>query len=159
MATVISVSVKKQGVGRKGAWTMYEAVLDNGTKASGFDLVAVGDTVSVEQQGQYLNYKKSANGAPQAQAPRQQAPWAGSSDDRSNRIERQHSQEMAIRTADLMLTNGMISTPEELKAKLKELTDYYQRDVGRSPAERPMPRSIDVPEDIPAVPEDNDTPY
>ncbi len=56
----------------------------------------------------------------------------GGSDDRSNRIERQHSQHMAILTVGVLASNGMISTPEEMKAKLKELTDYYQRDVGRT---------------------------
>ncbi len=82
----------------------------------------------------------------QSPAPRQQAGAPRQGDDRSNRIERQHSQEMAIRTCDLLITNGMISTPEELKVKLKELTDYYQRDVGRMPEDKTEPVVQSEPE-------------
>ncbi len=96
-----------------------------------------------QDNGQCLNAKGYPNSVwpkrgtaqsapPQAQAARVDAGSVGGSDDRSNRIERQHSQHMAILTVGVLASNGMISTPEEMKAKLKELTDYYQRDVGRT---------------------------
>ena len=68
------------------------------------------------------------NGAPQAQAAPQRAGNGGGSDDRSNRIERQHSQEMAIRYAALKKLDALDTDG------LRTLIDWFQRDVGRMPA-------------------------
>ncbi len=102
-----------------------------------------------QANGECLNYKGYPNSVwpkrdtpqsapPQAQAPRQQAGTMSKDDywrnkdqrdiDAIPRMTRSHSQEMAIRTVALLMTNGLISTAEEMK----ELTDYYQRDVGRT---------------------------
>ncbi len=53
---------------------------------------------------------ETEGGAPANHAAPQQAASPRQGDDRSNRIERQHSQEMAIRTVSLLMTNGLIST-------------------------------------------------
>lgn len=56
---VTEVSIKKKGIGKNGkAYTMYAVVLDDGTQASGFESVRVGENVSVVRQGKYLNYIK-----------------------------------------------------------------------------------------------------
>ncbi len=64
----------------------------------------------------------------------------------SQRMNRSHAQEMAIRTVDILVVNGMCSTAEEMKAKLKELTDYYQRDSWRTAsattATQPEPEEV-----------------
>lgn len=62
MNTVTEVSIKKKGIGKNGkSYTMYSVTLDDGTRASGFELVRVGEKVSVVRQGKYTNYMK-ANG-------------------------------------------------------------------------------------------------
>jgi len=59
-------------------------------------------------------------------------------DDRSNRIERQHSQEMALRA--IAITKQVVSTQS-----LREWTDYFQRDIGRPPSSNePQPESQDA---------------
>lgn len=79
MNQVTEVSIKKQGTGAKGPWTMYAIKLDDGRKASGFDLIKVGDYAEVEPtpDGKYLNYRqceKPVNAAPIApQSPPQSA--------------------------------------------------------------------------------------
>jgi len=74
-----------------------------------------------------------ATGQQSAQAPQQRATGGNGNDDRSNRIERQHSQHMAVLTVQMLVAQGVISTLEEAKAKIKDLTDYFQRDVSKSP--------------------------
>jgi len=60
---VIGVAHKKdgselRGVGQKGEWSMYEVILENGTKMNVFAPVEVGDTVyNLEQDLQYHNWK------------------------------------------------------------------------------------------------------
>jgi hypothetical protein len=87
------------------------------------------------------------NGSGSTPAPRQQAASAGWSDDRSNRIERQHSQDMAIRW---FMGCGKIEDLADLK-KLRAMIDYFQKDVGRMPAtpvskSEPEPEHDDAPE-------------
>ncbi len=90
-----------------------------------------------QDNGQCLNAKgypnsvwpkrgTAQNAPPQAQAARGNVARSNGSDDRSNRIERQHSQEMAIRFFTLRGHTG-VSTDE-----LKTLIDWFQRDVGRT---------------------------
>lgn len=85
------------------------------------------------------------NGAPRAQVAPQRAAATGWSDDRGNRIERQHSQEMAIRYAALKGLKDI--TPHDMVA----LIDWFARDVGRMPAPpsakpEPAPEHDDAPE-------------
>ncbi len=87
----------------------------------GYDIEIVPQLASIPMQ-------QSTQAAPQqAAAPRQ-------GDDRSNRIERQHSQEMAIRWITLLTTLGVIP-PEDVKTpkKLRETIDFFHRDVSRIP--------------------------
>ena len=74
-----------------------------------------------------------ANSTQSTQAPPQRTASGNGNDDRSNRIERQHSQHMAVLTVQMLVAQGIISTLEEAKAKIKDLTDYFQRDVSKSP--------------------------
>jgi hypothetical protein len=52
---------------------------------------------------------------------------------RSYRIERQHSQAMAIQT--LGLSRNYIGTDENLLIRIKELTDRFMADLGQQPEE------------------------
>ena len=70
----------------------------------------------------------SGRDAQQLSHRRDDPPPVSSFEDRSHRIERQHSQEMAIRA--IALTKQVLSRP-----LLLEWTDYFQRDIGRLPAE------------------------
>ena len=74
--------------------------------------------------------------SPASQAPRQQAAGPRQGDDRSNRIERQHSQEMALRY--FAMIGGF---PEGVKATdaLRDMTSWFQRDVGHTPETAPLP--------------------
>jgi hypothetical protein len=67
------------------------------------------------------------NGSGPTPAPRQQAASAGWSDDRSNRIERQHSQSVAVAYATL---KGMSDITSD---QLVALIDWFHRDVSRMP--------------------------
>lgn len=74
------------------------------------------------------------------------APQRNSSDDRSSRIERQHSQEMALRYAALKNMVDINTTA------LRELIDWFQRDVGHVPSAstRPEPEiQTSKPDDDP----------
>ena len=51
--------------------------------------------------------------------------------DRSARIERQHSQDMAIRYLQLLQSAGKL--PEDTKTAYLALVDWFQRDIGKSP--------------------------
>lgn len=56
---------------------------------------------------------------------------------RSARIERQHSQEMAIRTAQIAVGVGIfpeVKTVNDLAKAIGVLTDYWQHDVGKQAA-------------------------
>lgn len=55
-------------------------------------------------------------------------PAANGNDNRSNRIERQHSQEMALRYIDIKQMDKVDTKTVQL------LTDWFQRDIGRAPA-------------------------
>ncbi len=68
--------------------------------------------------------------APAARSP---APIRNGNDDRSNRIERQHSQEMAIRYAAL---KGLTTIDSN---DLRTLIDWFQRDIGHVPASKAPP--------------------
>lgn len=154
--TVTSVSVKKAGTGKKGPWTMYAVELDNGTTASGFDAVQVGDMVTVEQKGQYLNYTKVGNGTGARQAnPVASALGRGITKSGNNhgvgkegywerkeqadiakqpRIERQHAQEMMLRYFAMRpdLIPKEISSAD-MSHMMREMTSWFQRDVGHVP--------------------------
>ena len=69
-------------------------------------------------------------------------------DDRSNRIERQHSQEMAIRYAAY---SGLKLKTDELRS----LIDWFQRDIGRSPENPVKPEPLQQAE---GFREDDDEP-
>lgn len=74
-------------------------------------------------------------GQQSTQAAPQQTVRPFPSDDRGNRIERQHSQEMAIRWITLLTTLGVMP-PEDVKTpkKLRETIDFFHRDVARLPS-------------------------
>jgi hypothetical protein len=84
--------------------------------------------------------KAAGNGPPRTQAAPQRANGGTSSDDRSNRIERQHSQEMAIRYAALKQLKDI--TPHDMVA----LIDWFARDVGRMPAPPQAKAAVPQPE-------------
>ena len=69
-----------------------------------------------------------ANGQQSTQVDRGGAGNGNGNDNRSNRIERQHSQEMALRYFGLS-ANGQVPDTK----KLTEMISWFQRDVGRSP--------------------------
>jgi len=160
MNTVQSVIVKKQGVGQKGPWTMYEATLDNGVKASGFEHVMVGEHVEVKQEGKYLNYTKVAtNGASATKSNN------GGKDDYWQRKEqrdieqqpmimRQHSQHMAMLWFALVSkydSSFEIPTTEQLRGMIS----WFQRDINHSPV-KPLPPT---PEDIAGEQQPSEDPF
>ena len=75
-----------------------------------------------------------ATGQQSTQAPAQRAGSGNGNDDRSNRIERQHSQEMAVRWITLLTTLGVLK-PEDISTpkRLRECIDFFQRDISRQP--------------------------
>lgn len=82
-----------------------------------------------------------SNGTQSREAAPQRAGNGDARDDTGNRIERQHSQEMAIRYIALRFPTGV---PEnmDIKSILRDMIDWFQRDVGRmpvSPAGKPAP--------------------
>lgn len=85
-----------------------------------------------QANGECLNDKGYPNsvwpkGGAKSSAPTRSAPKSSNgNDDRSNRIERQHSQEMAIRYAAY---SGLKLKTDELRS----LIDWFQRDIGRLP--------------------------
>lgn len=83
-ATVKSIEVKKEGVGKKGPWKLYKVVTEDGQEPTGFDYVSPGDVIDIEsvQNGEYtnLNYKKAKLSAAPAAAPA--ASGGGTSDKR-----------------------------------------------------------------------------
>ena len=72
--------------------------------------------------------QRPANGQQSTPVPPQRAASGNGNDDRSNRIERQHSQEMALRYFALS-ANGQVPDTK----KLTDMISWFQRDVGRSP--------------------------
>lgn len=89
----------------------------------------------------------------------------GGNDNRSNRIERQHSQEMAVRTLNIAVSNRLIDLPslKELIAKIRDATDYYQRDISREPTfptKPDEPPQDKRPSETASMPDDDDqTPF
>jgi hypothetical protein len=81
-------------------------------------------------------------------------------DDRSNRIERQHSQEMALRLASIDNTTIITDGKTDLK-KLKWFIDWFQKDVSKLPAQSaPPPQREPEPEPEPEPdPEDDEIPF
>ena len=80
-------------------------------------------------------------------APQSRENGQESRDDRSSRIERQHSQEMALRYFDLSLRaqddpphKGKIPTT----AQLRDMISWFQRDIANSPEVngQPAPKAI-----------------
>jgi hypothetical protein len=118
-----------QGIGKDGrSWTRYDATLDNGVKASGFEPVAAGETVEVVQKGKYLNFVKAGSARPPVVGKTWTRP-PDTTDNRSNRIERQHSQDMALMYATLKKMDAITSD------ELRKLINWFQRDISRSPVE------------------------
>lgn len=92
-----------------------------------------------------LDIEPAENGAPRTQAAPQRAGNGYSGDDRSNRIERQHSQSVAVAYATLKGMNDITSD------QLVALIDWFHRDVSRMPAapaskSEPAPEPDDAPE-------------
>lgn len=85
---------------------------------------------------------RGAKSAPRSSvAPRATgAPAPEPGQDRSSRIERQHSQEMALRWFSLIAysNEGVAEVPPT--EKLRAMIDWFQRDVGRVPA-APTPKT------------------
>jgi hypothetical protein len=85
-------------------------------------------------------------------------------DDRSSRIERQHSQEMALRYWSLLARGGALS-PEDCKdtQKLRAVIDWFQRDVSHSPSapvKQPEPVAPYTPYDpSDGSPDDEEIPF
>jgi hypothetical protein len=77
--------------------------------------------------------------------------------DRSSRIERQHSQEMAIRYWTLLGKGGVLS-PEDCKdtQKLRAVIDWFQRDISHTPsaptAQQPEPPPQSEPDNDEEIP-------
>lgn len=129
---VTEVSIKKEGTGKKGPWKMFQAVLDDGRKATGFDQVHVGDWVEVTQDGQYLNYKKvdkPQNGPANAPQSPQQSFNGATLDQRQRAIIRQHSQSMALEVLKLKVGLNELTVEDLTPAKLRALADYFDQDV------------------------------
>ena len=82
--------------------------------------------LEIEPNESVLRHSNSTSNVktPQGQSPN----W----DERSARIERQHSQEMALRYFAL---KNEVPTTEGLR----EMTSWFQRDIGRSPEKRVQP--------------------
>ena len=73
------------------------------------------------------------NGSQASKDATQSAGNSGWSDNRSNRIERQHSQSVAIEYWTLLASGGGI-TPEDCKdtKKLRAMIDWFERDIDHS---------------------------
>lgn len=74
-------------------------------------------------------------------------PRVAGNDDRSNRIERQHSQEMALRYFAL---DGSGDMPET--KKLRDMISWFQRDIGKSPARTPT-QCVEDPDNRDHIPD------
>lgn len=110
-----------------------------------------------------VGYEVCQNGQGTREDARRTAPNVGSGarqpDDRSNRIERQHSQEMALRhiaiTAHKMGKDFAMPSTDDLS----ELISWYQRDIGHSP-EKPAPQPEQyAPDDSEEIPIDDGDPF
>lgn len=69
-----------------------------------------------------------------------QEKWLGdkvetSGGDRSHRIERQHSQEMAMRFLDICVRLDLIKAEEFNSSLVTKYTDHFQKDIDNSPKE------------------------
>jgi hypothetical protein len=141
MNTVTAVEVN-QGVSQKTGkpYSKYNVTLDDGRVASGFTYAKVGDQVVVQQQGAFLNFTPAGavTSGRSGAAPVVHTPSDGT--DRSSRIERQHSQEMALRFFALDPEGNIPDTK-----KLRGMIDWFQRDVGHVPGP-PKPKVEDEPE-------------
>ena len=84
--------------------------------------------------GYDIEIEPAGVGTQSTQAAPQRADGGNGNDDRSNRIERQHSQEMAVRWITLLTTLGVLK-PEDISTpkKLRECIDFFQRDISRQP--------------------------
>lgn len=82
----------------------------------------------------------------------------GNGEDRSSRIERQHSQEMALRYLDLMPHLKKNSKPKDMTEMLREMTDWFQKDVGHVPTTDDKPTTSDVPYQQ-GNPDDDEIPF
>jgi hypothetical protein len=147
----------EQRVGKSGKpWTKIKAAAPDAGGQS-YRVKSVKPTDYTDQHGNVsMNLEiEPANGvipikhpsevSQYSQAAPQRAAATGASDDRSNRIERQHSQEMALRYFAIWETTNITT------AKLRDMIDWFQRDVGRMPAPpqakpEPEPEHDDAPE-------------
>lgn len=77
---------------------------------------------------------------PQGQSAAARPSNGSDNDNRSHRIERQHSQEMALRYFDL---SQKIPTTAELRG----MTDWFQRDVGNLPTQPKAPATAPASEE------------
>jgi hypothetical protein len=144
---VQSVEIIKQGLNKKGKkWVMYRVELEDGRTASGFDLVRVGDNVSVQQSadGKFLNYsadntpsypeegevrQEAPVNAPQSPVARSNGGGGTMLDARQRAIIRQHSQTAALSVLTLKLGLNQLTLEDLTPAKLRQLADYFDRDV------------------------------
>ncbi len=81
--------------------------------------------------------------SPQVATQRTFAPQSG--DDRSNRIERQHSQDMMLKYFAMI---GGFPEGKSATEAMREMTSWFQRDISRSPEkQQPETAITDVPPD------------
>jgi hypothetical protein len=108
--------------------------------------------------------RRNATPPPQRRSAAPPPSQRNGNDDRSNRIERQHSQEMALRLAAIDNTAVITDGKFDMK-KLKWFIDWFQRDVAKLPLNAPIQRQPEPePEPEPGYeptghPEDDEIPF
>jgi hypothetical protein len=123
----------------RGPGTVWECNQDNGDclNDKGYPT-----SVWPQRRGVAPAQRRQRPGASTTAPPAQR----NNNDERSNRIERQHSQAMALKYCELSQID-----PSDTK-KLVELISWFQRDIGRSPA-KPQPAAA-APEPAQLGPQD-----
>jgi hypothetical protein len=128
---------------------------DNGGQS--YKVISVTPTGRTDKYGNIsLNIEvEPANGAQTAPHP-QIKMYAGNGDDRSSRIERQHSQEMALRYFVMKVEVEGTVFPAPTTDKLREMINWFQRDISHTPSspvtQQPEPQSQSEPDDDEEIP-------
>lgn len=108
------------------------------------------DWVQWPERGSRARTDQRRNNADRVQGGGRQAPRSVQQDDRSSRIERQHSQEMALRYFALS-ANGEVPETKQLR----DMISWFQRDIGHAPS-APSQRE---PEPPPPDDSDDEVPF